>query len=161
MRELGVATGRLVIVVLPSDCHRKATSCRCYASAFPFNRAGGSTTEPACSAPHASLKTYDVRREWFRIRLMEDHGVASLAILRAHGITVEALTAAEAGIDRPLTEEKTEAMTEEDKEARKAFLLVLKKKNDELLKALARVDNAGVNEKDDSWVVSHGYVGGR
>lgn len=103
----------------------------------------------------------DVRREWFRIRPMEDHGVAGLAILRAHGITVKALTAAEAGIDRPLTEAEKKAMTEEDKEARKAFLLVLKRKNDEVLKALARVDNAGVNEKDDSWVVSHGYVGGR
>ncbi|MFG2134621.1 hypothetical protein ACGFNV_43625 [Streptomyces sp. NPDC048751] len=103
----------------------------------------------------------DVRREWFRIRPMEDHGVAGLAILRAHGITVEALTGAEAGIDRPLTEEEKNAMTEEDKEARKHFLLMLQRKNDELLKALARVDNAGVNAKDDSWVVNHGYVGGR
>ncbi|MGW0949826.1 phage tail protein [Streptomyces sp. NPDC002623] len=103
----------------------------------------------------------DVRREWFRIRPMEDHGVAGLAILRAHGITVEALTAEEAGVDRSLTDEEKKAMTEEDKEARKAFLLVLKRKNDELLKALASVKKAGVDEKDDSWVVNHGYVGGR
>ncbi|MET2717819.1 hypothetical protein ABXV03_19015 [Streptomyces harbinensis] len=103
----------------------------------------------------------DVRHQWFRIRPMEDHGVAGLAILRAHGITVEALTAAEAGIDRPLAEEEKEALTEEDQEARKAFLLVLQRKNAELLKALARVENAGVNDKDDSWVVNHGYVGGR
>ncbi|MFD4113966.1 hypothetical protein ACFWSJ_10970 [Streptomyces niveus] len=102
----------------------------------------------------------DVRRDWFRIRPMEDHGVAGLAILRAHGIAVEALTAEEAGVDRPLTEQEKSAMTEEDKEARKAFLLVLKRKNDELAKALARVESAGVNDKDDSWVVSHGYVGG-
>ncbi|MFJ2021032.1 hypothetical protein [Streptomyces nodosus] len=102
----------------------------------------------------------DVRREWFRIRPMEDHGVAGLAILRAHGITVKALTGAEAGVDRPLTEEEKNAMTEEEKVARDAFLLVLKRKNDELLEALARVDNANVNEKDDSWVVSNGYVGG-
>lgn len=39
--------------------------------------------------------------------------------------------------------------------------MALKTKNDALLKARARVDNASVNEKDDSWVVSHGYVGGR
>ncbi|MCX4473534.1 hypothetical protein OOK41_25055 [Micromonospora sp. NBC_01655] len=103
----------------------------------------------------------DVRREWFRIRPMESHGMAGLAILRAHGITIKALTAAEAGVDRPLTEEENKAMTEEDQVARKLFLQVLKRKNDELLKVLARVDNAGVSEKDDSWVVNHGYVGGR
>ncbi|MYQ75746.1 MULTISPECIES: hypothetical protein [unclassified Streptomyces] len=101
----------------------------------------------------------DVRRDWFRIRPMEDHGIAGLAILRAHGITVDVLTAETAGIDRPLTEEEEAALTQEDKEARKAFLAVLKRKNNELAKALARVDSAMVDEKNDSWVVSHGYVG--
>lgn len=102
----------------------------------------------------------DVRREWFRIRPMEDHGVAGLAILRAHGITVKALTGAEAGVDRPLTEAEKKAMSEEELEARAAFLKELKKRNDELFLALAKVDKAGVNEKDDSWVINHGYVGG-
>ena len=102
----------------------------------------------------------DVQREWFRIRPMEDHGVARLAILRAHGITVKALTAAEAGVDRPLTEAEKKAMSEEEMEARQAFFKELKKRNDELLLALAKVDSTGVNEKDDSWVVKHGYVGG-
>ncbi|MGW5351610.1 hypothetical protein ACWERV_14040, partial [Streptomyces sp. NPDC004031] len=100
----------------------------------------------------------DVRHDWFRLKRGPDNGMAGLAILRAHGITVEALTGAEAGVE--LSDEEKAALSEEDKEARRVFLLTLKEKNEILLKALARVDEAGVDEKDDSWVVSHGYVGG-
>jgi hypothetical protein len=33
-------------------------------------------------------------------------------------------------------------------------------RRDDLIEELASVDDAGVSEKDDSWVVNHGYGGG-
>jgi hypothetical protein len=113
----------------------------------------------------------DVRRDWFRMRPMDDHGIAGLAILRSHGITVTALSAQDAGIGdpdgkigRPMTPEEKAAMSQEELQARRTFLLKLKAKNDEVLKAVDAVRKSlgetGKDDKGDSWVVEHGYVGG-
>jgi hypothetical protein len=105
----------------------------------------------------------DRRKEWFRIRPMEDHGKAGLAILRAHGIGIEALTA-DAAL-RPLTPQEEAVLNQEDLAARAAFLTMLKKKNAELLEKLADVDAKmqAEEEKDeeklDRWIVDDGYAG--